>query len=128
VNSVKKNELIYELHSESVLRPLQEKFRYIANLIFDACKLKSEVRKLKNHPANSLSGHILMETYVMVHKGFEQQYAKEIFEFCDDFKRTRNIELKIQVEHIKLMTQEILDGNYDYDRDYFLRHLNLIDK
>jgi hypothetical protein len=58
-------------------------------LIFDALKLKTEVRKLTNHPMNTHFGHILIYLQTVDHVGLEIGYAKEISEFCDDFKRTR---------------------------------------
>ena len=109
---------LYESYDESVYRPMREKFAYITHLISDALKLKSEVRKLINHPMNSSWNEILLDVHLAIHVGFEKEYAKEIFEFCDDFKRTRNQNLKVQVEHIRKMTQEIVDGNYGYDKSY----------
>ena len=110
---------LYESYDESVYRPMRAKFAYITHLISDALKLKSEVRKLINHPMNSSWNEILLDVHLAIHVGFEKEYAKEIFEFCDDFKRTRNLNLKVQVEHIRKMTQEILDGNYEYDKSYW---------
>ena len=109
----------YPSYDESVLKPMRSKFAYVLNLIFDALKLKSEVRKLTNHPMNTHCGEILIDLQSVNHVGLEKEYAKEIFEFCDDFKRTRNQNLKIQIEHIRMMTQEILDGNYEYDKSYW---------
>ena len=109
----------YPAYDESVLQPMRSKFAYVLNLIFDALRLKSEVRKLTNHPMNKHCGDILLDLQSVNHVGLEIGYAKEIFEFCDDFKRTRNQKLKVQVEHIRVMTQEILDGNYEYDKTYW---------
>lgn len=114
-----KNNSLYESYDESVYRPMREKFAYITHLISDALKLKNEVRKLINHPMNSSWNEILLDVHLAIHVGFEKEYAKEIFEFCDDFKRTRNQNLKVQVECIRKMTQEILDGNYEYDKSYW---------
>jgi len=110
---------LYESYDESVYRPMREKFAYITHLISDALKLKNDVRKLINHPMNSSWNEILLDVHLAIHVGFEKEYAKEIFEFCDDFKKTRNQNLKVQVEHIRNMTQEILDGNYEYDKSYW---------
>ena len=109
----------YPTYNESVLQPMRSKFAYVLNLISDALKLKTEVRKLTNHPMNTHCGHILIDLQSVDHVGLEIGYAKEIFEFCDDFKKTRNQNLKVQVEHIRKMTQEILDRNYEYNRDYW---------
>jgi len=108
-----------ESYDESIYRPLREKIGYITHLISDALILKSEVRKLINHPMNSSWKEILLDVHLAIHVGFEKEYAKEIFEFCDDFKGTRNQNLKVQIEHIRKMTQEILDGNYEYDKSYW---------
>jgi len=110
---------LYEEYDESVYRPMREKFAYITHLISDAVKLKTEVKKLKNHPMNSSWNEILLDVHLAIHVGFEKAYAKEIFDFCDDFKRTRNQKLKIQVENIRKLTEEILNGNYDYDKSYW---------
>jgi hypothetical protein len=110
---------LYESYDESVYRPMREKFAYITHLISDALKIKNDVRKLINHPMNSSWNEILLDVHLAIHVGFEKEYAKEIFEFCDDFKKTRNQNLKVQVEHIRNMTQEILDGNYEYDKSYW---------
>lgn len=110
---------LYESYDDSVLLPMRSKFAYVLNLIFDALKLKTEVRKLTNHPMNTHCGDILLDLQSVNHVGLEIGYAKEIFEFCDDFKLTRNQKLKIEVEHIRKLTQEILDRNYDYNRDYW---------
>ena len=104
---------LYPIYDESVLKPMRSKFAYIMNLILDALKLKTEVRKLTNHPMNTHCGEILIDLQSVNHVGLEIGYAKEIFEFCDDFKQTRNQKLKVQVEHIRKITQEILDGNYE---------------
>jgi hypothetical protein len=109
----------WEVHDEYVLLKIRSKFAYVLNLIFDALKLKTEVRKLTNHPMNTHCGDILLDLHSVDHVGLEAGYAKEIFEFCDDFKRTRNQNLKIQIKHIRGMTQEILDGNYEYDKSYW---------
>ena len=109
----------YSTYDEPVLLPMRSKFAYVLNLIFDALKLKTEVRKLINHPMNKHCGDILVDLQSVDHVGLEKGYAREIFEFCDDFKRTRNQNLKFQVEHIRNMTQEILDGNYEYDKTYW---------
>jgi hypothetical protein len=116
---ITKTNPLYESYDESVLNPMRLKFAYVLNLIFDALKLKSEVRKLINHPMNQHFGDILLDLHSVDHVGLEIGYAKEIFDFCDDFKRTRNQKLKVQVEHIRMMTQEILDGNYEYDKTYW---------
>jgi hypothetical protein len=122
MRSIENNtEPLYESYDESVYRPIREKIGYITHLISDALKLKSEVRKLINHPMNSSWNEILLDVHLAIHVGFEKEYAKEIFEFCDDFKRTRNQDLKIQIENIRKMTQEILDGNYEYDKSYWYK-------
>lgn len=107
---------LYESYDKSILRSMRSKFAYVLNLIFDTLKLKTEVRKLTNHPMNTHCGEILIDLQSVNHVGLEKEYAKEIFEFCDDFKRTRNQNLKFKVEHIRKITQEILDGNYEYDK------------
>lgn len=117
--TINKNELHYETYDDSVLKLMRSKFAYVLNLILDALKLKNEVRKLKNHPMNTSCGEILIILQSVNHVGLEKEFAKEIFEFCDDFKRTRNQNLKIQVKHIRNLTQEILDGKYDYDKSYW---------
>jgi hypothetical protein len=118
VSKINLSEPLYESYDESVLRPMRSKFAFVLNLIFVALKLKTEVRKLTNHPMNRYCGEILIDLQSVNHVGLEIGYAKEIFEFCDDFKLTRNKKLKIEVEYIRKLTQEILDGNYDYNRDY----------
>jgi len=109
----------FEEYDESVYRPMREKFAYITHLISDVLKLKTEVKKLTNHPMNSNWNEILLDVHLAIHVGFEKAYANEIFEFCDDFKRTRNQKLKVQLENIRKLTEEILNGNYDYDKSYW---------
>jgi len=109
----------HHVHDDSVLKPMRSKFAYVLNLIFDTLKLKTEVRKLTNHPMNTHCGEILIDLQSVNHVGLEIGYTNEIFEFCDDFKSTRNQNLKVQIEHIRKMTQEILDENYEYDESYW---------
>ena len=118
-SNINTSEPLYEAYDDSILNPMRSKFAYVLNLIFDALKLKREVRKLTNHPMNTHCGHILIDLQSVDHVGLEIGYAKEIFEFCDDFKKTRNQNLKVQVEYIRKMTQEILDCNYEYDKSYW---------
>ena len=118
-SNINTSEPLYEAYDDSILNPMRSKFAYVLNLIFDALKLKTEVRKLTNHPMNTHCGDILLDLHSVDHVGLEAGYAKEIFEFCDEFKLTRNQNLKIQIKHIRMMTQEILDGNYEYDKSYW---------
>ena len=115
INQVTNN----EIYDESSYRPIREKFVYITHLISEALKLKNEVRKLKNHPMNRQWLEIQLAVASEIHVGFEQSYANEIFMFCDEFERTRNQNLKVQIEQIRKITQEILDGNYEYDKSYW---------
>lgn len=105
-----------EIYDESVCRPMKLKFAYIMNLIGEAMQLKNDVKKLKNHPMNTQWLEIQLAVASEIYFGFEQMYANEIFEFCDDFKRTRNQNLKVQIGQIRKLTEEILDGNYEYDQ------------
>ena len=100
------------------------KMLYIVHLLYDIAELKSEVRKLKNHPINHQ-----WETLQDFAACFQMRKDEEILhlhfmeELYQDFKNTRNKKLKVKIEHVYQQYKEILAGNFDYDYSYFTEKL-----
>ena len=111
----------YDLETE---KRICFKFMYIANLLRDICKLKSKVKRLRNHPVNDFWDLLLFQVGSLTMAiGQEKLLAQEVLDVCYDLARTRNQELKALIQHVREMTLEVLDGNYEDNEAYYARQV-----
>ena len=101
-----------EYFPESTCKELESKYYRLVTLIELVIGLTQEIRRLKNHPINDFPELIyLVLPYWWEAKGVQSHLLEVIFDFLNDFKSTRNKNLKKVLPEIESLAYDIL--SYD---------------
>lgn len=99
-----------EYHSPEDFRKISDLYCTLADELREVYKLRQEIRKLKNHPINDYVSYIHYVCLLFGEaKGTQKILLKDIFEFVQDFKRTRNENLKPLIKSISMIADKIAD-------------------
>ena len=98
-----------EYFSEDLCRELNEKYSRLVVLVESAIELKTEIKRLQNHPINDFPSIIKFELPNWWEaKGVQAHLLSNVFDFLNDFKHTRNKKLKHHLASIEELSIEIL--------------------
>jgi hypothetical protein len=88
---------------------LREKYIKLIALVENACVLKSEIKRLINHPINKFPDLIMFDLHFQWEvKGIQKHLLSDVFSFIDDFKNTRNKKLRDLTLQIEVLAKDIV--------------------